>query len=493
VHPHRPRARRPPAEGAGGLSSPAAPAPTAESLARNTFFSALGEGSNLLLFALGFLVARLLEPEPFGQYSTAFAYVGLFRILPDFGMSYASGLSISRDPSLAEVTAGRLLGLQAVLSVATLVLCLAVGSRLYDGPTWFAVVALSLDLLLKAVKSTLRWLLKSLQRFDVESVSLLAERGALLVLGVAVLRLGHGLAGYVVVFVAVRLLDVLGLWAFIHARVLPLRPTMRTEGWWALFRKGLPFAYAGAMITLLFQVDAVLLERMRGALEVGFYRAPVLVLEGLTLVPRILGYALIPAMAALAASQPARVTALYERGARYLLAVALPVGIFGIVEADRFVALLFGPHYVPSAPVARVLIPAAGFLFLSNFGETTLACIDRWRAIVITSTLALVLNVALNLAWIPRHGMMGAAWATLAAEGVYFATTLVALHLAGHRPRWPAIVPRALAPALAFGLLLLAGHGWPLLLNAAVASTAWLAVAWFLLLDDGERSLLLKR
>jgi O-antigen/teichoic acid export membrane protein len=435
------------------------------------------------------VVARLLEPEPFGQYSTAFAYVGLFRILPDFGMSYASGLSISRDPSLAFVTAGRLLGLQAVLSVVTLALCLAIGSALYEGPTWFAVVALSLDLLLKAVKSTLRWLLKSLQRFDVEALSLLAERGALLVLGVAVLRLGHGLAGYVVVFVAVRLLDVLGLWAFIHARVLRLRPTVHTEGWWVLFRKGLPFAYAGAMITLLFQVDAVLLERMRGALEVGFYRAPVLVLEGLTLVPRILGYALIPAMAALAASQPGRVTALYERGARYLLAVALPVGLFGIVEAERFVAILFGPHYAPSAPVARVLIPAAGFMFLSNFGETTLACIDRWRAIVVTSTIALVLNVALNLAWIPRYGMMGSAWATLAAEGVYFGTTLVALHAAGHHARWAPILGRSLVPAAAFGAALVAGRGWPLAVNAAVASTVWCLLAWFILLDATERDL----
>ena len=40
----------------------------------------------------------------------------------------------------------------------------------------------------------------------------------------------------------------------------------------------LPFAYAGAMITLIFQVDTVILETMRGATEVGWYRSPVLVL-----------------------------------------------------------------------------------------------------------------------------------------------------------------------------------------------------------------------
>ena len=462
-------------------------------MARNTVLSAVGEGSNVLLFLLGFLAARWLEPEPFGHYSTAFAYVGLFRILPDFGMSYASGLAISRDPSQAGETAGRLLGFQALLSGLTVVLCLALGRLLYDGVTWFAVAVLSLDLVLKSVKSTLRWLLKSLQRFDVESISLVVERLALLGLGVAALQLGHGVKGFVLVFVGVRVLDTLGLWAFVHSRVLALRPTIHLTGWWQLLRKGLPFAYAGAMITLLFQVDAVLLERMRGALEVGWYRAPVLVLEGLTLVPRILGYALIPTMAAIAATRPARVTELYERGSKYLLAVGLPVALFGVLEAERFIALLFGDGYGPSVVVTRILIPAAGFMFLSNFGETTLACIDRWRPIVVTSTLALVLNVGLNLAWIPRYGYVGAAWATLLAETVYFLSTVLALTRAGHAARWPILGLRAIVPAAVFAAVLVQAGGFPLVATAALASIAWAGTAWVVLLDDTERNLVRRR
>ena len=120
------------------MSDPPSPAPSARRVARNTIFSAVGELSNLLLFLLGFLAARLLEPEGFGQYSAAFAFVGLFRILPDFGMSYASALSISRERSLASRLVGNLLGFQAVLSVLTLALCLGIGSVLFEGVTWLA-------------------------------------------------------------------------------------------------------------------------------------------------------------------------------------------------------------------------------------------------------------------------------------------------------------------------------------------------------------------
>ena len=453
--------------------------------------SAVGEGSNVLLFLLGFLAARLLGPASFGQYSTAFAFVGLFRILPDFGMSYASTLAISRDRSQAQRLTGGLLGFQAVLSVVTIVLCLAVGGSRYSGVTWFAVVILTFDLVLKSVKSTLRWLLKGLERFGTEAVSLLVERTLLLGLGVAVLLTGHGVRAFVIVFLAVRVVDTSGLVAYVHARVLPLAPHYDARLWAELFRKGLPFAYAGAMITLVFQVDTVILEKMRGATEVGWYRSPVLVLEGLTLVPRILGYALIPTMAAWAATRPAGVAELYRRGSKYLLLVGLPIAAFGVLESDRFIAFLFGPGYAPSAEASRILLPAATFMFLSNFGETALACVNRWGTIVVVSTLALVLNVVLNLAFIPRLGFVGAAWATLATEAAYFLATAVPMRAFGYRAGWLSLAWRPILATGAFAAVLRVAHPWPLLAASAAACAAYAAATVVLgVWDPRERALL---
>ncbi len=230
-------------------------------------------------------------------------------------MAYASTLRISRDPSQAGRLTGGLLGFQALLSLVTVVLCLALGRQLFLGVTWIAIVVLSADLILKSIKFTLRFLLKSLELFSVEAFSLLAERVAVLAFGAWVLGAAGGVVAFVLVFALVRLVDVAGLWAFIHARVVPLRPAADRTLWAELFRKGLPFAYAGLVVTLIFQVDAVLLEKMRGPIEVGWYRPPTFVLEGLTLVPRILGYALIPVMASLHKSQPDSVTALYRAAA----------------------------------------------------------------------------------------------------------------------------------------------------------------------------------
>jgi O-antigen/teichoic acid export membrane protein len=494
VREDQPRPGGPAAERARELSEArAAGAPSGRRIARNTLFSGVGEASNLILFFLGFLAARGLAPTAFGQYSTAFAFVGLFRLFPDFGMSYASTLAISRDRSIAARTAANLLGFQAVLSLLTLALCLGLGRALYRDVTWIAVAVLSLDLVLKALKSTLRWLLKSLERFGAEALSLLLERTAILVLGAASLAGGGGVVGFVLAFAVVRVFDTAGLAAWMHARVLPLRLSFDRRVWVDLFRRGLPFAYAGLMITLFFQVDAVMLAAMRGSREVGWYRAPVLVLEGLTLVPRVLSYALIPTMAALHLEDAAAVTGLYRRGCKYLLLAGLPVAAFGALASGPFIALLFGPDYAPSVPAARVLLPAAAFMFLSNFGETTLACVNRWRTIVVISTVCLALNVALNLAWIPAHGFLGAAWATLATEAAYFALGAAALTLHGHPVPWPALVFRPLLAAAVFAAVLWAARGLPLLAASLLASAAFAAATVALRVwDRQERALILE-
>ncbi len=464
-------------------------------LARNTLLSAASEGSNLLLFLLGFLAARYLAPEAFGAYSAAFAFVGIFRILPDFGMAYASTLEISRDPSLARRLASNLLGFQAVLCLVTVGLCAALGRAVFPGAgdqmTWTLVALLSLDLVFKSVKATLRWLLKGLQRFGTEAVSLLLERTALLVIGIAVLRGGYGAVGFVLVFVLVRAVDTSGLWAWTSARVLPLRLARDPGLWSELFRKGLPFAYVGLVLTMLFQVDIVLLERMRGSTQAGWYSAPVRVLEGLTLVSRILGYAFLPTMAALHATNPGAVTGLYRRGVKYLLLVGLPTAAFGLLASGPFIALLFGPAYAPSALASRVLLPAAALMFLSNFSETTLACVSRWGTIVVASTVALLVEVTLDLLWIPAQGYVGAAWARLIAESAYFALTAAALFVYGQRVDWPRLVVGPLLTSLTFALVLWLCRGLSLLPATALASLALVGSTFaFGVWDDEEKTAL---
>ena len=169
----------------------------------------------------------------------------------------------------------------------------------------------------------------------------------------------------------------------------------------------------------------------------------------------------------------------------------LPIAAFGLLESDRFIELLFGATYAPSVVASKILLPAATFMFLSNFGETALACVSRWGTIVVVSTLALVVNVALNLVLIPRLGFVGAAWATLATEALYFAATAAALWAYGYRANWAGIAWRPVLATAAFAGVLWVARPWPLVAASLAACAAYAAATVLLRVwDERERALI---
>jgi O-antigen/teichoic acid export membrane protein len=130
-------------------------------------------------------------------------------------------------------------------------------------------------------------------------------------------------------------------------------------------------------------------------------------------------------------------------------------------------------------------------MFLSNFGETALACVSRWGTIVVVSTMALVVNVALNLGLIPRLGFVGAAWATLITEAIYFLATAIALRAYGYRAGWAGIAWRPVVATAAFAGVLWLARPWPLVAASLVACATYAAATVVLgVWDERERELM---
>ncbi|HEU0105140.1 MAG TPA: polysaccharide biosynthesis C-terminal domain-containing protein, partial [Vicinamibacteria bacterium] len=120
-----------------------------------------------------------------------------------------------------------------------------------------------------------------------------------------------------------------------------------------------------------------------------------------------------------------------------------------------------------------------------------LACVNRWGTIVVVSTLALVVNVALNLALIPRLGFVGAAWATLVTEALYFVATAAALRVYGYRADWAGIAWRPALATAAFAGVLWVAHPWPLAAASLAACAAYAAATVVLRVwDERERALI---
>ena len=80
------------------------------------------------------------------------------------------------------------------------------------------------------------------------------------------------------------------------------------------------------------------------------------------------------------------------------------------------VLLVYGHAFAPAAQVLTLHIVASLFVFIGYAGEKWQIAEDRQRYTFYGVGMGAALNVLLNLWLVPRYGIIGAAWATLAAQ-----------------------------------------------------------------------------
>jgi O-antigen/teichoic acid export membrane protein len=130
---------------------------------------------------------------------------------------------------------------------------------------------------------------------------------------------------------------------------------------------------------------------------------------------------------------------------RHFAPAILPLAVGGAILAQPILVALFGPQFADgAAPFALLLLSVP----LSSFGSLilySLVAARRHWALPIGSACGAFVNVALNLLLIPRFGMMGAAWATIAAVSVVLAVAVMQARSFLPRFAWPAIVRLGIA------------------------------------------------
>lgn len=171
-------------------------------------------------------------------------------------------------------------------------------------------------------------------------------------------------------------------------------------------------------LLMLLRMDAVMVIAMRGEAEAGLYSAAVRVSEVAYFLPVLLcGFMMPPLMERKQNGSPEYASRLADYFG-VTLAVAVPITIFMVLASGHLVGWLFGPGFEPAAAMlvvhAWALIPYALGVARTQY----LTIEGRLGANVPAVLCALTLNIVLNWLWIPSHGGLGAAWATLIAYSV---------------------------------------------------------------------------
>jgi len=461
---------------------------------RNSFFSAISEFSNIFLFILLIFAARYLGDVNFGMFSFALAFVGIIEIINDFGLRFIYAREVSRDKSLAESYLGNILAIQIFLSLIGLGLAILIINYLpVSSETRLVVYLIEGAGILRISKFLLRFVFRTFDRFDLETISLLIERTVLLAVGILVLILGYGMIVFAAVFLVVRAFNFIITFVLLKRKII--RPHLRFNFslWPKLLISAFPFAIAYFSSMALMRTDTIMLSMMRNHAEVGWYRAARHLVEGVSIFSIIFKNSLFPAISAMHVQSREAVNDLYTRGVRYMFLISVPVMIFGMLLPDRIILLFFGQQYMNSAIVLEILLWSLPFYFVTRVQLTVLGAIDKQQVSVYLTLIILFVNVGLNLILIPLRGYIGAAIATLISEILFSIMTFSYLFYNKYEVSVQKILWKPLIAVLPLVIILVKLRNIHLIFLVAIFVVAYFVIITLLKFWDEEEIALFKR
>ena len=376
------------------------------------------------------LAARTLDPDGFGVWTAVSAYVGIFAVLTDLGLTTVAMQRMSAEPERESEWLGALAGMRLLLAVGAAALCAAtIPIFLSTGQDAAWILTLTIfssggSALMSVFNSRLRAGL-ALSFSVIQSFMWLGVMIVYSITGASVLAFAIAYVAVLVVICALQLRA-----AHRHAHIAWQAGRAL---WKPLMKVAVPLGIASVLITIYYQIDAVLLLQLSDAREAGIYGAAYRFLSPLLFLPAAVMSSFFPVLSAVKEHDPDRVDRLVQRAAELMTVISLPLLAVTIALSGEIVALLFGPPYARTASVLPILMIAFVSICFGTLAGFLAPLLNlNWR-LALYSGIGAVANVVLNVVLIPQYGAIGSAWATVGTEVLtmvlMLGTALVALRL----------------------------------------------------------------
>lgn len=372
------------------------------------------------------VVARALGPAGRGTFGVMLAIGAIGVQLGNLGLPSATVYALGREPRrlreliglalLVSLGCGGVLALAAGALTATGVVSVALSA----GQAWAAAAWIPVGLLFLLAQNALLGL-RAIRWYNLLQLGLDAANALVLVLcfwiGWSAPGRFYGAAFGVTALAAVSALGIVRR----HADGPPAWPRAELLG--PTLRYGTRAYLSTLCAYLVINFDLLMVASLRGAGDAGYYAIAGKVAEMLSLAPAAIGAMLFATISGMRQGRWA-----FTRRVTLALALAFPpVLLLAGLLARPLIGLLFGSAFLPAAGALLWLLPGVYVLginmqLMNYFGGTGMPLVT-----IVGPGLGLGVNVLLNLWWIPRYGIAGAAAASSAAYALMLAASLVHL------------------------------------------------------------------
>ncbi len=382
---------------------------------KQTSWQIFGKASNVIftLIILG-LITKNYGKEGTGIYTLVLAYLSVFALFSDLGLN---SHILSKQTHTSEET-NKLLNARVLWSLILAVIAsLTINFLPFSSPILsLSVLIGSTALVFMAIFNTTNLVFQGNLRYDRANIA--NALGSFLIIPLVVwfvylklpitfMVLGWTVNWFVTSLLALLLVKNIYVFRFALPKLKFIKKIL-FEAW--------PISLTLIANVIYFRVDSFILTSYFSYSEAGIYNLAYQIFQNLLILPTFIMNSYFPIMLLTMRENFGKFLKQVRLAGVMMLLLSLIVGVFAYFLAGPFIMILSGSGFLDSAEVLRILCFSLPAFFVSSILMWTFVSLKRYKQMLYIYLFGLVLNLLLNIIFIPKYSYFGSAWVTTICE-----------------------------------------------------------------------------
>jgi O-antigen/teichoic acid export membrane protein len=424
---------------------------------------------------------RYLGSEKYGILSFAIAFASITLFMADIGIASVIIRDVARDKTRTQKYLVNSLFLKIILAAVTLVSTAAIGSALnYPSSTMQIVLVISMSLIIVSFSGIISSILQAYEVMEYLSLGSIIYNSTMLILALLAIHSGIDVYGFSYVYLISSIIFLV-YYAVVALRKIPLpKWDIDFALWKYIVKEAIPFGLSLVFVRVYYYIDTVMISLMilNPNEAMGWYNAAYRMVLVLAFIPVTFLGSIYPIMSNFYVTSDKYLGFIFERSFKYLMIIAIPIGVGTTLLGNQLILLIYGSDFVPSTIALQILIWSEVLIFLNAVFGNLFNSINRQGIVAKQTILATALNIILNLVLIPEYSYVGASAATVATQAFAFCFLMYFASQEGYSfPRVMILhLSKVLFACFVMALFIELLSGIPLLLLILIAAIVYLII-----------------
>lgn len=378
-------------------------------------------GGSIIVQILSFIgmifLMRFLPVSEYGKYTYIIEFISIFAFFSDGGFTQHIIKESSQNPGSVEKIYAKAQSAQLLISGLMMALILCISYPTNSIQDFYYLFVFGLSVVISAYFAPMLAILIASGRKDL----IFFKDVVLSIARILFILLGIYLKAPFAYFIYLGFINCIVLFLlFVYTRYQEdykyiLNYEINIAGSFAFIRNGFLFTILMAANVIYNKIDIIMLEKMIGSTEVGYYSGATKFIYPFMFISGAFMTAIFPKLAK-HSEEMDKFRSIQNLALYYLGGIGIVLSTSLYLGADLIFQLFFVDKYDDSIPVFKILVWYLAIVFIYGPISNSLVAKNKVVFLVYLNLIMIVLNVAINFFLIPVYGAKGAAMATIICE-----------------------------------------------------------------------------